>query len=229
VEHPGRLITHDELLDALWPETFVQPQILRTYMLELRKILGDNIDEPKFIQTHPKRGYCFVAVVSEAVPGAVPRDAGQISAPTLNQPSKLVGREKELARLCAELQLVEGGQRRIVFISGEEGIGKTTLTDVLAETWCRQSDPSSSIALARGSVFRVLAFGSSTIPFLKRWATFVHPRMARPHAASCRAWRRSGLLCSADKQQKLQIRRTKAMLERANRTIYAQRLRRLQP
>ncbi len=65
VENPGRLITHDELLDALWPETFVQPQVLRTYMLELRKLLGDDAGQPRFIQTLPKRGYCFVAQVVE--------------------------------------------------------------------------------------------------------------------------------------------------------------------
>src|SRR5271165_4127 len=63
VEHPGRLITHDELLDALWPETYVQPQVLRTYMLELRKLLGDDARQPRFIQSLPKRGYCFVAPV----------------------------------------------------------------------------------------------------------------------------------------------------------------------
>ncbi len=55
---PGResatAVTHDELLDALWPETYVQPQVLRTYILELRKLLGDVPDEPLFIQTVPK-------------------------------------------------------------------------------------------------------------------------------------------------------------------------------
>ena len=65
VENPGRLITHDELLDALWPETYVQPQVLRTYMLELRKVLGDDAGSPRFIQTIPKRGYSFVAAVVE--------------------------------------------------------------------------------------------------------------------------------------------------------------------
>src|SRR5487761_2440539 len=61
VEHPGRLVTHDELLDALWPEAYVQPQVLRTYMLDLRRALGDDAARPRFIQTLPKRGYCFVA------------------------------------------------------------------------------------------------------------------------------------------------------------------------
>src|ERR1700745_2762800 len=67
VENPGRLITHDERLDALWPETYVQPQVLRTYMLELRKVLGDDAGSPRFIQTLPKRGYSFVAQVTEGM------------------------------------------------------------------------------------------------------------------------------------------------------------------
>src|ERR1700683_3024598 len=76
VEHPGRLIPHDELLDALWPETYVQPQVLRTYMLDLRKVLGDDAAEPRFIQTLPKRGYCFVAVVTDCADGDRGTQAG---------------------------------------------------------------------------------------------------------------------------------------------------------
>src|SRR5450755_175038 len=68
VENPGRLVTHDELMEALWPETYVQPQVLRTYMLDLRKVLGDDAGQPRFIQTVPKRGYCFVAPVKD-LPG----------------------------------------------------------------------------------------------------------------------------------------------------------------
>src|SRR5271168_2852996 len=66
VENPGRLITHDELLDKLWPETYVQPQVLRTYMLELRKVLGDDATQPRYIQTLPKRGYRFLAPVMDS-------------------------------------------------------------------------------------------------------------------------------------------------------------------
>src|ERR1700742_1967816 len=65
VENPQRLVTHDELLDKLWPETYVQPQVLRTYMLELRKVLGDDATQPRYIQTLPKRGYRFLACVTE--------------------------------------------------------------------------------------------------------------------------------------------------------------------
>ena len=41
VEHPGRLVTHDQLLGAIWPDTYVQPEVLRRYILEIRRALGD--------------------------------------------------------------------------------------------------------------------------------------------------------------------------------------------
>ena len=65
VENPQRLVTHDELLDKLWPETYVQPQVLRTYVLELRKLLGDSVESPRFIRTVPGRGYWFLAQVED--------------------------------------------------------------------------------------------------------------------------------------------------------------------
>lgn len=63
VENPDRLVTQDELLEALWPETYVNPEILRKYILDIRKILGDRPDKPAFIETVTKRGYRFVAPV----------------------------------------------------------------------------------------------------------------------------------------------------------------------
>jgi TolB-like protein/DNA-binding winged helix-turn-helix (wHTH) protein/Flp pilus assembly protein TadD len=63
VENPGRLVTQDELLEALWPETYVNHEILRKYILDIRKILGDRPDKPVFIETVTKRGYRFIAPV----------------------------------------------------------------------------------------------------------------------------------------------------------------------
>lgn len=143
VENPGRVITHNELLDALWPETFVQPQILRTYMLELRKALGDDADQPRFIQTLPKRGYRFVAPVSEW-PGTVPIAAGKA------EPEEVlvgfVNRVEELDRLKAEFAHAAGGERRVIFVTGETGIGKTALVDA----FCRSQNMTASAAIARG-------------------------------------------------------------------------------
>jgi predicted ATPase len=144
VEHPGRLITHDELLDALWPETYVQPQVLRTYMLELRKVLGDDAGQPRFIQTLPKRGYRFVAPVTEG--NGVHPDGTQETLRPGSRPRNIVGRDGELELLNSYLRQLETGQRRVVFITGEAGIGKTALVDA----FCRQIGPSIVASVARG-------------------------------------------------------------------------------
>src|SRR5580704_16561452 len=59
----GSLVTQDELLDALWPKTYVNPEVLRKYILEIRRVLGDRPEKPIFIETVTKRGYRFIAPV----------------------------------------------------------------------------------------------------------------------------------------------------------------------
>jgi predicted ATPase/DNA-binding winged helix-turn-helix (wHTH) protein len=149
VENPGRLVTHDELLDSVWPETYVQPQVLRTYMLELRKVLGDDAGQPRFIQTLPKRGYCFVAPVMDSarIEGTGMEHGGTPGAAVdYGKVRKIVGREGELARLKAQVELVASGQRRAVFVTGEAGIGKTALVDA----FCQQMSSSLRASVAQG-------------------------------------------------------------------------------
>jgi DNA-binding winged helix-turn-helix (wHTH) protein len=144
VENAGRLVSHDELMENLWPETYVQPQVLRTYVLDLRKILKDEAARPRFIQTLPKRGYCFVAAVSDCAETAsarpMPAEAEVSSA------TSPVGREAELAKLITQAELVLTGQRRVVFITGEAGIGKTALLD----EFCHAMESKDSSMLGRG-------------------------------------------------------------------------------
>jgi predicted ATPase len=143
VENPGRLITHDELLDALWPETYVQPQVLRTYVLELRKVLGDDAGQPRFIQTLPKRGYRFMAQVTERAAMETHAAEGP-SAQAM--PTPIFGRDEEFDLLKAQVRILASGQRRVVFITGEAGIGKTALVDA----FCRQLDHRIAASVARG-------------------------------------------------------------------------------
>ena len=56
VEHAGRVVTQDEILEALWPETHVNSEVLRKYILEIRKALGDRPDNSEYIETVPKAG-----------------------------------------------------------------------------------------------------------------------------------------------------------------------------
>src|SRR6266436_5491892 len=77
VENPDRLVTQDELLEKLWPETYVNPELIRKYILDIRKILGDRPDKPEFIETVTKRGYRFIAPVVDESTTAPPDLATQ--------------------------------------------------------------------------------------------------------------------------------------------------------
>jgi DNA-binding winged helix-turn-helix (wHTH) protein/tetratricopeptide (TPR) repeat protein len=128
VEHPGRLVSRDELLEAVWPDTYVQPEVLRRYILEIRRVLGDRPDAPHFVQTFPKRGYQFIAPVIQDDAVA---NVGARLAPAM--PS-LVGRGSALAALGRYFTTALSGRRQIVFVVGEPGIGKTSLVDAFAQT-----------------------------------------------------------------------------------------------
>jgi DNA-binding winged helix-turn-helix (wHTH) protein len=65
VENRGRVVTKDELLSTLWPDTTVEEANLAQNISTLRRALDDKPKEHRYIATIPGRGYSFVAVVSE--------------------------------------------------------------------------------------------------------------------------------------------------------------------
>lgn len=89
IDRAGHVVTQDEILEALWPETYVNPEVLRKYILEIRKTLGDRPDKPEFIETLPKRGYRFVAPVIEEN-GAGPQHL-PVSVAVKDEPAALPG------------------------------------------------------------------------------------------------------------------------------------------
>lgn len=123
VDNAGRLVTQDQILEGVWKDTYVQPEVLRKYILEIRRALEDPPKKPRFIATYPKRGYEFIAPVTELKPPAQ-------KAVLERQPSaNVVGRGPVREELNRYLDSAEQGNRQLVFITGEPGIGKTTLTD----------------------------------------------------------------------------------------------------
>jgi DNA-binding winged helix-turn-helix (wHTH) protein len=62
-ERPGKLVRNDELLDAVWKDAVVTPGTLNTSIRELRKALGDDARQPRYIETVHRRGFRFVAPV----------------------------------------------------------------------------------------------------------------------------------------------------------------------
>src|SRR2546428_13170272 len=85
------------------------------YVLDVRKALGDRSDRPTFIETFPRRGYQFVAPVSETsdTSGSLPAAA-----------VTMVGRDAQHARLEACFDDARRGQRRLVLVTGEAGGGE---------------------------------------------------------------------------------------------------------
>src|SRR5215469_7918501 len=95
LENPGQIVSREQLRTGIWPaNTFVEfDQGLYSAMARLRDALGDSSDSPRFIETIARRGYRFIAPVTEfPVESTVPR-----------QPSKAVVYRRFLGSLLAGL------------------------------------------------------------------------------------------------------------------------------
>lgn len=156
-ERPGRLVTKDELLDAVWPETHVSDGVLKVCIRELRQALGDTAKTPAFIETLHRRGYRFV--------GDVQHDASDSEAvsPTTDLPP-MVGRAPERADLRERLERARGGARQIIFVTGSPGIGKTTLVDAALADVAMSKDP---VWIARGQCVEQYGAGEAFLPVLE--------------------------------------------------------------
>ena len=131
VDHAGQLVTKAALLDAIWSEVTVSDSMPVIYVAELRKALDDEAKIPRFIETVHGRGYRFVAKVTNIVPKMAtsqPRVLFRGPKPIV------VGREDELARLQSGYSHVLEGQRCVIFVTGEAGIGKTTFVQTFLDS-----------------------------------------------------------------------------------------------
>ena len=66
VRRAGHLVEKDDLMKAVWPDTFVGEETLTQNISTLRKALGDTADQPDYIATVPRRGYQFISLVAKA-------------------------------------------------------------------------------------------------------------------------------------------------------------------
>ena len=127
-ERPGQLLSKQELIEAVWPDTIVTEASLNQAIRELRKILGDDAKSPHFIETVHRRGFRFIAESEMSLkPTALPTVEFQ------DLRVQLFGRDAELALLDNKLDLAHSGKRQIVFVTGEAGIGKTALVKQLLQ------------------------------------------------------------------------------------------------
>jgi DNA-binding winged helix-turn-helix (wHTH) protein/tetratricopeptide (TPR) repeat protein len=124
-QRPGQLITKNDLLDAVWGHRFVSESVLKTAINAIRGALTDNPRQPTYIETVARRGYRFIATIGVSVLSAE-------LAPAAARP-RLIGRAAALAALAAHLEAVGRGDKRVVLVAGEAGIGKSTLIERFAQ------------------------------------------------------------------------------------------------
>lgn len=75
IEHRERTVEKQELFEELWKEKFVTDNALTRVIKEIRQVIGDDADAPRYIETVPKRGYRFIAEVNEADESALAQRA----------------------------------------------------------------------------------------------------------------------------------------------------------
>jgi DNA-binding winged helix-turn-helix (wHTH) protein/predicted ATPase len=174
VAHAGELVRKETLLETIWPHTVVADGVLTTSMGELRKVLGETAKQPQYIATVHRRGYRFIAPVipvdtmeESAVRGGSLDTSARLplhAARGSGLPGTvLVDRETELARLHQWFRDACHGQRHVVFVPGEAGIGKTTLVDV----FLTQIAPQQPLAIGRGQCIDHYGAGEAYLPLLE--------------------------------------------------------------
>lgn len=177
--NPGRLVSQDELLDQVWPNRFVQPEIVKTYIRTLRRLLEDDVRQPRFIETRPRSGYRFLGELPD-----------RQDAPPAAAPCTLLGRDDERAALKAALDDARAGQRRYVFVTGEAGLGKSALLDTVAAA--ARPEPGVFVATAYGVPTRGCPEPLSLfITLLQDLARSIDPAVLAPAlAAHAPSWTR---------------------------------------
>lgn len=163
--NPDRLITKEELLNTVWAKTHVSDSLPKDYVQELRRVLHDDPKSPKFIETVHGRGYRFIAPLitpkseNSEQQIVISEEEGQESS---QSPPLLVGRKSETTQLHTWFAKVRQGKRHIVFVTGEPGIGKTTLV----EAFLQEAAARGRVRIARGQCHEHYGTGEAYMPVL---------------------------------------------------------------
>jgi DNA-binding winged helix-turn-helix (wHTH) protein/tetratricopeptide (TPR) repeat protein len=120
--HPQRLVSQEELTDAVWGKIAMSDSLLRTHVADVRRAIGEGV-----VETVVGRGYRFLSAVETVKPEPEPQAAEHVA--TRIAPPHLVGRSSEISILRQAFEAALNRKRQMVFVTGDPGIGKTTLVD----------------------------------------------------------------------------------------------------
>ena len=170
IARPGQLVTKEELLEAVWPDTFVGEAVLKVTVRQIREALGDDPKSPRFIETAHRRGYRFIGQLAEG--GRTPEGSEQArghhaasasSSGVAEFTPRVVGRDEALSRLRTWFERMLDGERQVVFVAGEAGIGKTALVDTFAQNLA----PDRAVRVGRGQCLEQYGTGEAYLPVLE--------------------------------------------------------------
>jgi DNA-binding winged helix-turn-helix (wHTH) protein/predicted ATPase len=158
-ERAQDVVTKQELFDHVWRGIAVSDDALTSCIKELRAALDDDARRPRTIETRHRRGYRLM------VPVTVVADRNsdipfQVIAP---EPSQLVGRAGELQELAQCFDKARLGRRQVMFVTGEPGIGKSSLAD----TFLKQVPTSDAVRVAVGQCIDQHGVGEPYLPLIE--------------------------------------------------------------
>ena len=153
VEHPGRLVTKAELRQHVWAGTHVSDTVLRVCVQEIRAALGDAAAAPRYLETVGRQGYRFLGGEDRERPAPV----------TTGPTGPIVGRQAAVEALERRFRQAVHGARQVVFVSGDVGVGKTTVVGV----WQARLDAGSGVQLAWGQCVEHSGAGEAYLPLLQ--------------------------------------------------------------
>jgi DNA-binding winged helix-turn-helix (wHTH) protein len=163
-ERPGQLVTKDELLKVVWPEVVVSEGVLTTHIGVIRQALGDKAKVARYIETVHRRGYRFIAPLTTTQPvvSSASSPRSRLAADHQQLTTPLVGREAGLAQLHSWLEKALRGERQVVFVTGEAGIGKTTVVDAFVI----QAAADAALWVGHGQCIEQFGPGEAYLPLL---------------------------------------------------------------
>src|SRR5215467_254985 len=159
VERAEQLVTKQELLEQVWGGLAVGDDALSSCIQELRRALGDDARRPKNIETQHRRG-CRLIVPTVHLGKA--DNLPPLSRADRPEPRKFVGRAAEMEQLEKRFQIAASGQRQLVFVTGEPGIGKSALVNAFTEVL-----DANSVRIALGQCLDHHGVGEPYLPLIE--------------------------------------------------------------
>ena len=166
LDHAGQLVTKDELFDTVWPGVYVTDGALKECVREIRNTLGDKARQPQYVETVHRRGYRFIAAVTTSPAPVRSPESGVQSPHPPHLSGDIVGRDGELGQLQDWLGKSLRGERQIIFLTGEAGIGKTTVLQAFINRIARITQ-TSEIWTGLGQCIEQYGAGEAYLPVLE--------------------------------------------------------------